>query len=274
MTKKITVIKADNSINFNIRKLFSYHELFIFFALRDIRLRYRHLIIAVFWTTFPPLLMSIVFNFTLGKVIQTYPPHIPYLLFAFLGLIFWNYFSSIVYRSSSSLMNNQNLITKIYFPRIILPLSASSVSLVDFFFSSMLFVGLLFFYKLPVNPLQLIGFLPCLAATFFFASGLGLAFTALNIKYKDIRELLPLLTSLLFFLTPVIYPVRLVSNFYYPLLYLNPMMGVIDTARSILLEPSQINWHGFSISFLSSLVIFTIGAFYFRSVESEIADIL
>lgn len=270
---KTTIIKASQNSNifFNF---FTYNELFIFFALRDIKLRYRHLAIAVFWTTTPPLLMSSVFNFTLGRVIKTSPPHIPYILFAFLGLIFWNYFSSIVFRSNNSLLNNQSLITKIYFPRIILPLSSSAVSLADFFFSFLFFLLLALVFNIPINLFQLIVFIPCILVTFLFASGLGIGFSALNIKYKDAREILPLLTSLLFFLTPVIYPVKLVSDFYYPLLYLNPLMGVIDTVRDTLFGPGNLNWRGFSVSFLSSATIFCLGVLYFKKVESEIADLI
>lgn len=272
MTKKTTVIKANSDARFNLQEILSYHELFSFFALRDIKLRYRHITIAIIWATIPPLTMSLVFNFTLGKVIQTSPPHVPYILFAYLGLIFWNYFSSIIYRSSNSLISNQALITKIYFPRIILPISSSTVSLVDFFFSLVLFCIILLYYQLPLNLTYLAIVIPNLVITFLFASGLGVGFAALNVKYKDIRDLLPLLTSLLFFLTPVIYPVKLVSDFYYPLLYFNPMMGVIDTSRTSLFEPSYINWHGLSVSFISALIIFCSGALYFKKTESEIID--
>ena len=273
MSKKITIIKSHSGFNFSISELWKFHELFVFFALRDIKLRYRHLPIAVFWTTAPPLVMSGVFNFTLGKVIKT-PAHIPYIFFAFLGLIFWNYFSSVVFRSNGSLLSNQASITKIYFPRIILPLSSSAVSLVDFFISLLFFLLLALFFKIPINLFQLVVFIPSIVVTFLFASGLGMGFSALNIKYKDVRELLPLLTSLLFFLTPVIYPVKLVSDFYYPLLYLNPLMGVIDTIRNALFESANLNWGGFFVSFLSSTIIFCLGALYFKKIESEIADII
>lgn len=274
MAYKSTTITSASNQNLHLSTLWRYRELFIFFCLRDIKLRYRRLPIAIFWTIVPPFLMSSIFNLSFGKVITISPSGLPYLLFAYLGLIFWNFFSAILTRSSSSLISNQSLITKTYFPRILLPLSASSIALVDFGFVFLFFTGLMFFYHIDVNFQQLIIFIPALLTTFLFASGIGIAFSALNIKYKDIRELLPMLTSLLFFLTPVIYPVKLISHYYYPLLYLNPLMGVIDTVRSSLFNQSTINWFGIGVSVFSSLLIFITGISYFHKVENELVDMI
>lgn len=274
MIQKITIIKPIKGFQFRLIDLWNYRELFLFFSFRDIKLRYRHFFIAFFWTTAPALLMSSVFNLSLGKVIDVNPPHLPYLLFAYLGLIFWNLYSSIVFRSSGSLLNNQLLITKTYFPRIILPLSASVVCLVDFFLVFMIFIMISGLYHVSPSLISYLYLFPVVLITFIFGSGLGLFFSALNIKYKDIRELLPLLTSLLFFLTPVIYPVKLVAHFYYPLLYLNPMMGVIDTARSVFFESEQINFLGLFISSASAIVFFITGVIYFKLIEKELADII
>lgn len=274
MSQKITIIKPIQGIQFNFRDLWDYRELFLFFAFKDIKLRYRHFVIAFGWTTMPPLLMSNVFNLSLGKVIQTSLPHIPYLLFVFLGLIFWNLYSSIVFRASGSLLNNQILVTKTYFPRILLPLSSTIVCLVDFLLVFGIFGILSYIYKIQLTVINLIYFIPAILITFLFGTGLGIFFSALNIKYKDIRELLPLITSLLFFLTPVIYPVKLVSNFYYPLLYLNPMMGVIDTIRTALFESVQVNFFGLLVSTISALIFFFLGIVYFKLVENELTDII
>jgi lipopolysaccharide transport system permease protein len=274
MHQKITIITSKSKTGLNFDTLWNYRELFIFFCLRDIKLRYRRLPIAVFWTIVPPLLMSSVFELSLGKVMPISPAHLPYLLFAYLGLIFWNFFSGILFRSSSSLLNNQSLITKTFFPRILLPLSAASIVFVDFVFAFLLFTCLMYFYRIDINFLYLLIFIPALVISFLFASGIGIAFSALNIKYKDIRDLLPMLTSLLFFLTPVIYPVKLVSHYYYPLLYLNPLMGVIDTVRTTIFGQSTISWFGLGVSTISSLIIFVIGISYFQKVESELVDII
>lgn len=274
MSHKITILKPSTGTGINLSELWSYRELFLFFGLRDIRLRYRHPAIAIFWAIIPPLVMSSVFNLSFGKVIQITPANIPYVLFAYLGLVFWNYFSSVVYRSSSSLLTNQALITKTYFPRIILPLSSATVGLVDFCFVFIVFLGLTHIYNIDLHLLRLLFLIPCLVITLLFSMALGMLFSALNIIYKDTRELLPLLTSLLFFLTPVIYPVKLVSGYYYPLLYLNPMMGVIDTARTSMFESSSINVQGMLISFTSAFIFFLIALIYFKKVESELVDII
>jgi lipopolysaccharide transport system permease protein len=222
----------------------------------------------------PPLLLSTVFSITVGKVIDTHLKDIPYIIFAFSGLIFWNLFSSVVSRSSNILIHNSQLISKLYFPRVLLPLSSSGVGTADFTCSLVVLLGLLIFFNISIGFSQFLIIFPAVIITLLFGSGIGMLFSGIYIQYKDVRELLPLITSVLFFLTPVIYPVKLVSHYYYPLLYINPMMGVIDTVRLTLFGPDFINWNGLLVSSISAVIFFCIGLFYFRQIEKELADII
>lgn len=270
MKKHITPQKH---IFIDIREIWEYRELLFFLSLRDIKLRYKHIFLAIFWAIIPSVTITLILTISFGQVL-TPTLHIPYFLFAFSGLMFWNYFFSSVNRVSTSLLVNRSFITKIYFPKIIIPLSSIFVSLFDFLFVLLSFVIILFFSHVPFSIIGIFALLLGTFLTTLYALGLGMIFATLNIFYKDIRELLPLLTSFLFFLTPVIYPMRTVLKPYNHWLYLNPLTGIIETTRAAIFGQATFPWEGVLLATVSSVLFFFIGIIYFIKKEHEISDIL
>lgn len=268
---KIIRPQQPNVINF--KELWEYRELFFFLSLKDIKLRYKHPLIAIFWAIIPSFALTLILTISFGEVL-TPSLHIPYVLFAFSGLMFWNYFFSAVNRVSTSLLMSRSFITRIYFPKIIIPLSAIVVCLFDFVFVLLSFVLMLFYFQVPFSLFGIFFLLFGALLTTLSALGMGMIFSILNIFYKDIRELLPLITSFLFFLTPVIYPMRTVLKPYNHWLYLNPLTGIIETVRGSFFTTLASPWEGFIVATIMSIFLFLTGVFYFVRHESEITDIL
>lgn len=267
------IIKPQKALKIDWKELWAYRELFYFFVWRDIKVRYKQTLIGASWAILQPLASMVIFTIFFNKVIGIQTP-IPYAIFSYAGLLFWNYFSTALIRSSEGLASNQGIVTKIYFPRIIAPLSATLVGLVDFFFASLVFIGLMIYFQIVPGLSGILLFLPMLLVTFLAAAGLGLFFATVNVKYRDVRQLLPFLIQVLLFLTPVIYPVTLVPERYQWLLYLNPMTGVITAMRSSLLHEGPLRWDLIPISISVALVLFVFGFWYFKRKERGIADII
>ena len=268
------VITANNTLHFDWRELWTHRELFYFFAWRDIRLRYQHVLLGALWTILQPLAFMLVLTIVLHEVLPVFSKHIPYSIFAFIGLLFWTYFASSLTRSSNSLVANHALITKAPFPRLILPLSSLVVGLVDFVLVFLVLLVIMAFYHTIPGVVGIILLIPCLFITMGTAFSLGLFFSFLQVKYRDVRQILPFVTSLLFFLTPVIYPIRILPPTNYQWIsYINPLAGVIETMRAALLS-QPVHWEGFFISLGSSLLLCFLGLVYFWKKEKELAGIL
>lgn len=271
----VTIIKPRKGFTLDFKELWQYRELFYFFAWRDIKVRYKQTAIGAAWAIFQPLITMVVFTLFFNKVagIET-GTAVPYAIFSYSGLLFWQYFTSALNRSSNSLVDNQPVITKIYFPRVIPPISATLVALVDFFLALIVYVGLLFFYQITPAFEGLTLFIPAIIITFIAATGIGMYLAALNVKYRDVKQALPFFIQTGLFLTPVIYPVTLVPAQYQWILYLNPMTGVITTIRSTTLGIGTVDWPLVMLSVASAFVFFTIGLYYFKAKEREFADII
>ncbi len=221
-----------------------------------------------------PFLTMVVFTIFFGKLVGIPSEGVPYAVFSYTGLLFWQFFSSALNSSSNSFVANQPILQKIYFPRVILPISASLVSFVDFIFSAVVFVGILIFYHVTPGLLGIVLVIPALLITFIVATSLGLILATLNVKYRDVRYALPFFIQLLLFVTPVIYPVSIVSGNLRPFLALNPMSGVIETMRASLLGLGSIDLSLLGISLASGFVLFIIGFIYFSRSEREFADVI
>jgi lipopolysaccharide transport system permease protein len=275
VTKTIHIDSESASRGTGLRELWAYRELFYFFAWRDIKVRYKQTAIGAGWAILQPFLATGVFTLFFNKVagIDSGNALVPYAVFAYLGLMYWNCFSSALNSISNSLVNNQGVITKIYFPRIIPPLSAAALSIVDFFAAGLAFIVILFIFNTTPHLLGLVLFLPMLALLVLFALGIGSFFAALNVKYRDIRAALPFITQLMMFLTPVIYPVTLVPEQFRLLMFINPMAGVISTVRSSVFG-TEINWIGLGISSISAVIVFILGMIIFRKLEKGFADVI
>jgi lipopolysaccharide transport system permease protein len=269
------VIKPKKTFSFlgDLREIWQYRGLLYFLTWRDLKVRYKQTVIGVAWVLFQPIITMVVFNVFFGKFLKTPSDGIPYPIFVYTGLLFWQFFSSSLSDVSNSLISNKNIITKIYFPRLIMPISNVVTDFVDFLVASVVLAGMVLYYHYTPN---LVGFLvlPILVIiTFMAILGLGLLFASVNVKYRDVKYVIPFFIQIMMFVTPVIYPASMLGK-YSKILALNPMTGVISTARAALLGTAPINWILILSSFIAALVFFIIGYFYFKKTENYFADIV
>lgn len=266
------IIKPKNHFTLaDLAEIWQYRELLYFLTWRDLKVRYKQTAIGVSWVLFQPFISMVVFSVFFGNFAKMPTDGAPYPIFVFIGLIFWQFFSSAVTDISNCLITNQQIITKIYFPRLILPLSMVATRFIDFLVALIILIGLMFYY----------GFLPSLSGWLIFpilclvtalaALGLGLFFASLNVKYRDVRYVLPYFIQLLMFVTPVVYSTSILGQYGW-LLALNPLAGVIKTARSELLGSFSTNWLQFGLSVAACLLILIVGWLYFRVVEKYSVD--
>ncbi|MBI5683043.1 MAG: ABC transporter permease [Deltaproteobacteria bacterium] len=258
----------------DIKELWMYRELAYFFAWKEIKVRYKQTAIGALWAVFQPVIATIIFTIFFGKFAKMPSEGIPYPLFVYTGLIFWNYFSFGLTHSSESMIGNANIIQKIYFPRLIIPISSSLVGLIDFAVSCVLLVVLLFYYNYMSGFTNFLIVPVLLVLTFFASVGLGSFLGAVNVKYRDVRYVAPFFIQMLIFLTPVIYPVSMIDAKYKWLLGLNPMSGIIEAARFFILGSNRLDLEILFISFIMSLCFFVFGIIYFRKTERFFADII
>lgn len=267
-------IKAKGKFSLGLRELFDFRELFYFFTWRDIKVKYKQTLLGFLWAILQPLFMVIIFTLFLGDSISEKTKlSIPYPVFALSGMLLWGIFSGGMSNASNSMVANASIIKKIYFPRLIIPISAILVSLIDFFISLVVFIVVVFFYKININYTSIF-FLPLsLLITCLSAMGIGTLFASLNIKYRDVRYIIPFLVQGLLFLTPVLFPINISSNPTIQFaLRLNPLSGALELMRS-LFTGCTINVETVLLSLASSIILFIIGIVYFRKTESYFADL-
>jgi lipopolysaccharide transport system permease protein len=268
-------IKPHEKLSLGIKELWQYRELFFFFTWRDIKVKYKQTFLGFLWAILQPLLLMFIFSLP-GKALNIPSEGMPYSLFAFSGLILWLVFSSGISNAGNSMINNANIIKKIYFPRLIIPISSILVSLFDFLMAFIVFAGMLVYYKINIDFTRFFLFLPAsVAITAISTFGTGSLLAALNIKYRDFRYVIPFLVQAMIFVTPVIYPVSIIAERYTWAKYifaLNPMYGAIELFRAgfthaILVKDLLL------LSFGSGVVFFMIGLYYFRKTEFYFADV-
>jgi lipopolysaccharide transport system permease protein len=259
-------------IRLDLLELVRYRDLLWFLTKRDISLRYRQTALGVAWAVIQPLATMAVFTIFFGRFGKIPSDGVPYPLFAFCGLIPWQLFAYALSESSNSLVNNQSLVTKVYFPRLVIPLSAVLSGLMDLVVSSAILVGMLaWFGKVPTLAVLLIPAFVLLAIV--AALGVGLWLSALNVQYRDIRYTIPFLTQIWFFATPIAYPSSLIPERFRALVGLNPMAGVVEGFRWALLgtaRPTGIIW----VSIVVTIVMLIGGLFYFSRMERRFADVV
>ena len=269
------IIKPHHKFSLGIQELMQYQELIYIFTWREIKIKYKQTVIGILWVVLQPLLMMLIINAFLSNVLQQNISTIPYHLYVFSGLISWNLFASATNTSVNNILSNSHIIKKIYFPRLIIPLSSLISAWLDFMIA---FIVLLLFIliKAPLFLLHLHLFylLLSLFIISLFSLALGLYFSALVVKYRDFRYALPFLIQLLFFLSPVIYNMRLSHPILqHALFYLNPMMMGIELMRKALFA-TELNF-SYTQGLLSLLILFIyflIGLYLFRRTEEYIAD--
>lgn len=258
----------------NLRELWAYHELLFFLIWRDVKVRYKQTVIGVAWAVIQPLTSMLIFTIIFGRLAHfTGDYGTPYPLFVFTGLLPWMYFSSSLTGSSVSLINNSNLVTKVYFPRLIIPLASIGAPIVDFLIAFVILCGMFVYYgRLPhwhvvVMPVFL-------GLALLTAFGIGLWLSALNVRYRDVPYALPFLTQLWLYATPVIYPVGLVPGQWHWVLALNPMTGVVDGFRWAVLGRGLPDYTVYATSGLVGLALTISGLWYFRRFERHFADVI
>lgn len=259
---------------FDFSELWRFRELFYTFAWRDIKVRYKQTALGVAWVLFQPLISTVIFTVFFGNFANIPSQGLPYPIFVLLGLVFWGFFSTSLSHAANSFIENEQLVKKVYFPREILPLSTLVTAGIDFLIAFGMLLGFFVYYQIPVPPVFVIVVLVSIFITVLTSAGLGLLLSSINIKYRDVRYILPFFLQLLIFITPVIYPVNIVRPSFQMLLALNPMTGVIDSLRSSLSEDTITHPEILFISFASSVLLFFLGVLYFRSTERFFADIL
>lgn len=272
--KHIVVIEAGHTESAYWKDIWRYRELFYFLAWRDVLVRYKQTVIGVIWSVLRPLLTMLVFVFVFGKIAKLPSDGIPYPVLVLTGMLPWLFFSGAFSEAANSLISNANIISKVYFPRLIVPLSAVIVSLVDFAISALLLVILMLFFG--VTPNEKIIFLPIFTLLLIaIAIGAGLWVAALNVKYRDFRYIIPFVTQLGFYVSPVAFSSNLVPEKWRLLYSLNPMVGVIDGFRwSLTNVNAPLHWEGVVLSTLVMLLLVYTGIKYFRSTERSFADVI
>jgi lipopolysaccharide transport system permease protein len=256
----------------DFREIFLYRELLSFLIWRDIKIRYRQTLLGGLWAVLQPLIAMLIFTFVFHRLAGMKSDGPPYPLFAFAGLTAWSFFSTAVSQSSNSLVSNQQLVSKIYFPRIFIPLGAVGALLLDLGFSLALLLLMMVYYHWPISLNILLLPIFVLGAV-LAASGFGLILSALNVSFRDVKYAVPFLVQMGIFVTPVIYPIHYIPERWQMLMGLNPMAGVVLGFRYALLG-SAAPWSVMGLSLAVSLTLFVFGLLVFGRMERRFADVI
>lgn len=272
--QSVLVIEAGRAERHYWRDLWRYRELFYFLAWRDILVRYKQTVIGLAWALIRPFLTMVVFVIVFSKLAKLPSDGVPYPILVFAALLPWQFFGNAFTEAGNSLISNANMISKVYFPRLVVPTSAVIVSFVDFLISGMILVGLMLWYGFA--PDWRIFTLPLfIFIAFVSAMGAGLWTAALNVKYRDFRYIIPFVVQFGLYVSPVGFSSTIVPEQWRLLYSINPMVGVIDGFRwAILGGNTQLYWPGFLLSLFLVLVILVTGIYYFRKTEKTFADII
>jgi lipopolysaccharide transport system permease protein len=255
-----------------MREVWAHRELLYFLIWRDLKVRYKQTILGVAWVILQPLLMALVFAVFIGRLARVPSDGVPYAIFAYAGLLPWLFFSNSVASGSHSLIANNYVITKIYFPRLILPIAVVGVRLVDFLIAFSVLIGLMLYYNVHVTPSVLL--LPMFMAEItLLALGISVWFSALNARYRDVGAVLPVLLQLWMFTSPIIYPMSIVPRGWRFLYALNPVSGIVEGFRACLFG-SQFDWLSIAISAAITLLAFLYFIFDFCRKQDSLVDII
>lgn len=257
----------------NLKEIWRHRDLLAMLVWRDISANYRQSVIGYGWALFKPVLTMVVFSLVFGLVARFPSDGLPYPLFCFAGLIPWLYFSSCLMGSCNSVVNSSGLLTKVYFPRLILPLTGLANGLIDFAIQFLLLIGLMAWIGVASSWGILLAPV-CVVLCGLAALSVGLWLTALNVKYRDIGFVVPFLTQMWMWLTPIAYPSSMVPEQARLVFGLNPMTGVVEAFRWALFGSAAPNWGVMAVSFTVVAVMFVSGLYYFRKVEQSFADVI
>ena len=272
-TTTVTLLSADSSWTLHLRELWQHRELLYFLTWRDIKVRYKQTVLGVLWAVLQPLAIAFSLSVFLGRIVKVPTGGLPYFVFAYSAMVIWQLFAQSLTESSNSLLANERLITKVYFPRLLVPMSAVLASLLDFVISLFVLAAFLAYYRIvPTASLLTLPLIVLLAIASAF--GLGLWLAALNVKYRDVRYILSFLVQFWFLATPVAYPASIVPERWRLPYGLNPMVGVVEGFRWALRGGGEAPVHLLAISAAVALVAFLSGIYYFRRTEDTFADFI
>lgn len=262
--------KARSAVD--LGELWAYRELLYFLTWRDLKVRYKQTALGVVWVVIQPLLMTVIFTLVLGRLARVPSDNVPYSIFAYAGLMLWTFFSGAVAMTGNSLVGNTHLITKVYFPRLIIPVASIAGRLVDFGVSFLLLIGLMLYYRVGITPHFLAVPLVLLILA-LLSLGFGMWTSAVNVKYRDVGIALPVLIQLWMFISPVLYPLSFIPEQWRLLYSLNPMVGIIEGFRAALFG-GAFEWRSLAISTGFTLALLLYAAYIFRKREKTFADII
>jgi lipopolysaccharide transport system permease protein len=271
--KPLVTIKPRQSwVAQDLRNLWTYRELLYFLIWRDVKVRYKQTVLGVTWTILQPVIMMVIFSVIFGRIAGLPSDGIPYALFAYAGVVMWTFFSSAVTKSGNSLVGSAHLITKVYFPRVIIPLGAVCASVIDLIFAFGLLIPLMIYYG--VRPRwQIVIVLPLVLLVILLALGVGMWMSALNVKYRDVGFALPFLMQIWMFLSPVIYPSSALPPKFRVIMMFNPVSAIIEGTRCALFG-LPFNWLAILISAFTIFLLLACSLFSFRRMEREFADVV
>jgi len=271
--EKILIKASDNPFKLNIAEVWEYRELLSMFVWRDVAVRYKQSLIGIGWAVIQPVTTMVIFSIIFGYLAKLPSEGIPYPIYTFCALLPWNYFARSLSDSSDSLVSSANLVTKVYFPRLILPLSKVLAGFIDFTIAFVILLVLMVWYQ--IAPSYGIFLLPAfMLIAILTAFGIGLWLTALNVKYRDIKFVVPFITQLWMYTSPVAYSTSLIPEKWQWLYGLNPMVGVIEGFRWALLSKGAPDPVMMSVSTVIVLIILVGGIYYFRKTEQTFSDII
>jgi len=257
----------------DLRELWAYRGLFFFLVWRDIKVRYAQTVLGAGWAVLQPLLTMVVFTVIFGMFAKIPSDGVPYPVFSLAGLVPWTYFAAALTGSSNSLVASSNLITKVYFPRLVIPYAPIIAGLVDFLIGLAILGAFMLYYGIA-PAVSALWMLPVLVlAMMMTAGGVGSWMAALNIQYRDVKYVVPFVVQIWMYASPVVYPMSMVPKEYRAFYALNPMAGVIEGFRSVLLGAETVTWGHIGISLGVGAVLFVSGALYFRRMERVFADV-
>ena len=254
-------------------ELWRYRELLYFFAWREVKVRYRQAAFGVAWAVIQPLFAMVIFTLLFGKLARVPSEGIPYPIFCYTALLPWTYFSSVLAMASNSLINNDSLLTKVYFPRVLLPAGTALAGLLDFVIGSLLLVVLMVYYHvraswaLLLSPLVVLGMV-------LLTTGVSMGLAAMNVRYRDVKHAIPFIIQIWMFATPIIYPISMIPARYRPILALNPCWGIVHAFRACVFPGVPFDLKLIGTSLGVAVLMFLASAYYFYRAEKSFADVI
>ncbi len=271
---QVTVIKSSRGwVPLKLRELYEYRDLLFFLTWRDVKIRYKQTVIGVGWAVLQPFFSMVIFSVFFGRLAGIPSDNIPYPIFAYAALVPWTFFANGLRQSSASLVSGAEMIRKIYFPRLVIPISAVMSGVIDFILAFIILLGMMVFYG--VYPTTAVVWLPALLLLALVSSlGVGFWLTAMNVQFRDVKYVVPFLVQGWLFATPIAYPSSLIPERWRPVYGINPMVGVVEGFRWALLGVQTAPGAMIAVSSVVALTLFISGAYYFRRMERSFADVI